>query len=218
MGNNKMENSLMFLAFADSTGNNVTLSPRLSSGHTEPSYSSNISVSVLPGSGIANGRMTVNAMCANCRSWQGGSIDPTNTDAQFIFASGPSVALDSNSLSVSINRHSSYGSFAMDLTKAVGIAGVPVAATADSSGTTQESIKNDNDFSGPLHAALMIISFVVVMPVGIVLLRVYSSVKWHGLNQFISAAVALIGAFVGVYCATMYNRVRQVTTFWSILC
>ena len=207
MGSNKMANSLIFMAYADSTGKNITLSPRLVYDHVEPTYTSNLSVTVLPGSGIANNIMTVNAMCTNCRSWKGGSIDPTNTAAQFIFAVGPDGSLDSNSGSANIKRHAEYGAFTMDLTKALGVAGVPVALTADTAGTTQTQLETDHDFSAPLHACIMILVFVGLMPLGIMILRIFNSVKLHALNQSLSAAGALLGAGLGVYIGTMYNRV-----------
>lgn len=151
--------------------------------------------------------MTVNAMCTNCRSWKGGSIDPTNTAAQFIFAVGPDGSLDSNSGSANIKRHAEYGAFTMDLTKALGVAGVPVALTADTAGTTQTQLETDHDFSAPLHACIMILVFVGLMPLGIMILRIFNSVKLHALNQSLSAAGALLGAGLGVYIGTMYNRV-----------
>jgi hypothetical protein len=207
MGNNKMDDTLMFMAYKDSTGVNITLSPRLSYGHTEPSYTNNVSVSVLPGSGIANGNMTVNAMCSNCRSWKGGSIDPTNTAAKFIFAVGPDGSIDSNSGNANIKRHATYGAFTMDLTKAVGTAGVPIPVTADTSGTIETQDQADHDFSAALHACIMILAFVGLMPVGVMILRVLKSPRWHGLNQTLSAALAILGVFLGIYAATMYNRV-----------
>lgn len=209
MGNNKMDDTLMFLVYSDPTGKNITLSPRLSYGHVEPSYTSNLTIHVLSGSGISNNKMTANAMCQNCRSWKGGSIDPTNTKAQFIYASGPHGSLKSNSFTAGIQRHASYGTFTMDLTKAIGAAAVPAAMTADTSGTSQESESSDHDFSGAFHACLMILAFVGLMPIGILILRVMNSVKWHGFNQALSTVVALVGVFLGVYCATMYNRVSQ---------
>jgi hypothetical protein len=125
MGNNKMDDTLMLMVYADSTGKNVTVSPRLSYGHTE----------------------TVNAICSNCRSWKGGSIDPTNPTAKFIFAIGPDGSINSNSESANIKRHSTYGAFTMDLTKAVGAAQIPIIATSDSSGTIQTQDQTDHDFS-----------------------------------------------------------------------
>lgn len=192
--------------YADSTGKNITISPRLSASHVEPSYTSNVTYSVA-GSGISNGMMTANVICQNCRSWNGGSIDPTNTAAPFIFAAGPDGSLDSNSVSAGIKRHALYGSFTMDLTKAVGVGQMPFPATADSSGTVQDTDETDHDFSPALHACLMILAFVGLMPVGVAILRIMNSPRWHGLNQALSAGVALLGVCLGIYCGTMYNRV-----------
>ena len=208
MGSNEMANSLIFMAYSDSTGRNITLSPRLVYDHVEPSLT-NLSVTVLPGSGIANDTMTVNAMCTNCRSWKGGSIDPTNNAAQFIFAVGPGGSINSDSGSANIKRHAKYGTFTMDLTKALGVKGVPVSLTADSEGTAQDSLTNDHDFAPPLHAVIMTLSFVVLMPLGYMLMRIFQSPKWHGLNQSLSATGALVGAGLGVYISTMYNRVSS---------
>ena len=207
MGSNNMANSLIFMAYSDSTGQNITLSPRLVYGNVEPSLT-DLSVTVLPGSGIANNIMTVNAKCTNCRTWKGGSIHPNNTAADFIFAVGPDGSIKSNSGSANIKRHSEYGTFVMDLTKAFGVAGVPVAMTADTSGVSQMSLKNDHDFGPPLHAALMIVVFVGAMPFGVVVLRLLNSPKWHWVNQSLSAAGALVGAGLGTYIGTLYNRVR----------
>ena len=197
----------MFMAYADSTGKNVTVSPRLASSHVEPSYTSNVTISVLPGSGIANGNITVHAMCNNCRAWKGGSVDATNTAAHFIFASGPDGSINSNSGSADIKRHSTYGSFTMDLTKAVGAAGIPIAIFADTSGVNQTSEKADHDFSAALHACLMIFAFVGLLPMGLLILRILKSPKWHGFNQALAVVLALIGVALGIYAGTMYNRV-----------
>lgn len=100
----------------------------------------------------------------------------------------------------------------MDLTKALGVAGVPVALTADSAGTTQTQLQTDHDFSAPLHACVMILAFVGLMPLGIMILRIFHSPKWHGLNQTLSAAIAVLGAGGGVYIGTMYNRVSSLSS------
>ena len=209
MGNNKMDDTLMFMAYTDSTGKNVTVSPRLASSHVEPSYTSNVTINVLPGSGLANGNITIHAMCNNCRAWKGGSIDATNTAANFIFASGPDGSINSNSGSADIKRHSSYGTFTMDLTKAVGAAGIPIILYADSSGVTQTSETTDHDFSAALHACLMIFAFVGLLPIGLIILRIMKSPKWHGFNQALAVGVALVGVALGIYAGTMYNRVSQ---------
>ncbi|KAJ5041158.1 uncharacterized protein L3040_005709 [Drepanopeziza brunnea f. sp. 'multigermtubi'] len=206
LGSDEMKNSLIFMAYADSTGKNITLSPRLSYDHVEPSHTKNISISVLGGTKIENGNYTVNAMCSNCRSWKRGSINPAETATKFIYATGPGGSLKSNSLTADIKRHDLYGTFTMDLTKAVGVAGVPVITFANSIGTTQTSDESDNDFGPPAHAVLMILTFVGLMPLAVLILRVLKSPRWHGIAQTISGAVALIGAGVGIYAGLEYNR------------
>ncbi|PVH84511.1 iron reductase domain protein [Cadophora sp. DSE1049] len=209
LGSDKMEDSLMFMAYSDSTGKNVTLSPRLSYGHVEPSYTKNVTVEVLPGTKIENGNYTVNALCRNCRSWKGGSIDSTNTAAKFNYATGPGGNLKSNSKSAGIKRHDLYGAFTMDLTKAVGVKGVPVMQFADGTGTVQTEDDSDRDFAPPAHAVLMILAFVGMMPLAVMILRVLNSPKWHGVTQTASALVALIGTGVGIKAGMQYNRTKN---------
>jgi hypothetical protein len=205
-----MKDTLMFIMYADSTGKNVTVSPRLSSGNVEPVYTSNVTCTVGPDSGIANGTMTARVLCQNCRTWKGGLIDPTSTAEKFIFGSGPRRSLKSNFATAALQEHSSYGTFTMDLTKAVGEGQFPNVVSADTVGTVQDSIQSDHNFLPALHAALMIIAFLGLMPIGLLILRVVDNVRWHGLNQTLSAVVALIGAFVGIYLGTIYNRVGEV--------
>ena len=207
MGSDKMEDSLMFMAYSDSTGKNVTLSPRLSYGQVEPSYTKNVTVEVLPGTQISNRTYTINAMCRNCRSWKGGSIDPTDTAAKFVYATGPGGKLKSNSLKAGIRRHDLYGAFTMDLTKAIGAEGVPALELADSTGTVQTEDDSDNDFAPMAHGVLMILAFVGMMPLAVMILRVFNSPRWHAIAQTASAIVALIGTGVGVKAGMQYNRV-----------
>lgn len=196
------------MAYADSSGKGVTLSPRLSYGNIEPSYTSNVTVEVLPGTGIINGTIKVNAKCGNCRAWKGGSINPTNSAASFIFASGPGGTLKSNSMNAAVKRHSTYGSFIMDLTKAVGAPHTPDSLRANTAGSIETSNKIDKrDFSGAAHAAVMIFTFVGLLPLGILILRVFKSPKWHGVAQGISMALALAGMAIGILMGMKYNRV-----------
>lgn len=59
-----MKNSNIFIIFADETGSNVTLSPRLGNGEIEPKTTGDeAKVVLLEGSGIANGTMIANVRC-----------------------------------------------------------------------------------------------------------------------------------------------------------
>jgi len=208
MGSTNMKNSMIFMIYADSTGTKVTLSPRIGKGNYEPAYTKEFVVEMMPGSGIANNIMTANVRCQDCQVWSGGKIDSSNTKAPFTFARGPNADFRSNSLEASVKRHSVYGSFTLDLTKAMGSKAVPNADYADRAGTVQLSQEGDRDLAPPFHAVFMIFAFVGLMPVGIMILRILNRPKWHGLNQAISVVLAFMGLGLGLYIGTMYQRVH----------
>lgn len=58
-----MSGSQIFVIYTDSTGTNITLSPRLGTGHSMPNYNSAAQVELLEGSGVSNGVMTANIKC-----------------------------------------------------------------------------------------------------------------------------------------------------------
>lgn len=59
----QMMGANIFIMYSDPSGQNVTLSPRLGKRHVMPIYDSEAQVSLLDGSGIANGTMTANVRC-----------------------------------------------------------------------------------------------------------------------------------------------------------
>ena len=197
--------------------NLVTLSPRLSYSHVEPSYSTDIDLTLLPGTSVADGRMLANAVCHNCRSWHGGSISPDDTNAPFIFACGPFQNFRSNSVTASVMIHAAYGSFTMDLTQAVGPGRVPNLTTYDSSGTTLESYSTDNYVMGATHGCLTFLSILVLMPYGMALMHMAKKHIWHGVCQTLAAGLALFGLLTGIYCAALYNRVISAFKLYRIV-
>jgi hypothetical protein len=100
-----MSGSQIFVIYTDSSGKNVTLSPRLGSGHAMPTYNSNAQVFLLGGSGVSNGQMIANIKCSSCSSWNGGSMDLTGSKFGFIFAAKSGSQLNSDSPSASIQQH-----------------------------------------------------------------------------------------------------------------
>lgn len=153
MGSRKMDNSFMILAYRGSTGNNVTISPRLSSGHTEPVWTSKATIEVLSGTGVSNGTIVANGRCINCRSWQGGSLDVNSSAQDMIYATGPSGNINSDSLAADTRIHNNYGVFTMNMPKATGDGGVPAIATVNS-GATQLSSGSNTDWWPALHGKL----------------------------------------------------------------
>lgn len=64
----EMKGAQMFVLYTDASGTNVTLSPRLGVGEVMPQYNSAAEISILDGSGVSNGVMTVNF---RCKFWYG---------------------------------------------------------------------------------------------------------------------------------------------------
>ena len=58
-----MKGSNIFMIYADAAGTNVTLSPRLGTGNSQPSADTTAEVTLLDGSGISNSMMVANVRC-----------------------------------------------------------------------------------------------------------------------------------------------------------
>jgi hypothetical protein len=211
LGSRTMAGTLILLVYSSSNGKNVTLSPRLTQGHVEPSYTSTVDVKILPGSGISNGLMTVNALCSNCRSWKTGSLDVADTKQEMILAVGPEGSINSDSKSASLKRHATYSHFNMDLVSATGPAGVPTNFANMSNAQKEGYDTNDHNYASGLHAFIMVFTYLGLMPFGILVLRVVNSVRWHLINQVFAVFLAFIGAVVGVYAGTFFNRVSDLS-------
>lgn len=116
----RMSGSNMFVVYsADST--NVTLSPRLGTGHSMPQHDDSAQVTLLEGSGISgDGAMVANVRCDNCDSWSGGSMSFTDSASSWIYASKSGDAMDTDDVSASIQQHNEDATFSLDLTSGTG--------------------------------------------------------------------------------------------------
>lgn len=213
MGTPYMKGSLFFMAYKASNGKGVTVSPRTVDAHVEPVYTKDVTIDILAGSGVSNGVMTANVRCINCRSWKGGSIDVTRFEPM-IYASGPKTNLKSNSKEISVQRHEMYGVFVMDLVQATGDPGIDSTVSLESSSGVRTGDRSEHDHNYPtlVHAVLMVVTYLGVMPLGIIILRVINSVKWHGLNQALAVVLAIVGVFVGIYAGTFFNRSNNINS------
>ncbi|OAP60230.1 hypothetical protein AYL99_05232 [Fonsecaea erecta] len=129
--------NMLVVYAADS--NNVTVSPRLGTGHVQPQFNSDASVSLLEGSGIASdGSLVANIRCDTCLSWSGGSMSPTDSSSSWILAYKTGDPLDSTDTSANIKQHDTTGQFTLDLTQGVGGSSSNpfVAASSDSSSSS----------------------------------------------------------------------------------
>ncbi|RHZ48871.1 hypothetical protein CDV55_102007 [Aspergillus turcosus] len=218
----KMKNSLMILLYSDASGKNVTVSPRLATGETEPVYASSLAVDLLPGTGIANGFMTVNGRCSNCTKWDTGSLDLQSASQPWIFALGPhsgaNVLLRSDSKTASIELHSKYGQFSMDMIRATGGSGGLPDSYTSSIGSSLVDVSNDSNWPAVIHAVALCGAFILLMPTGVVLLRVApGSVRWHWVNQTVASVIAIIGVMIGFWLSTLYTKSQSFNSAHQII-
>lgn len=202
----------------------MTLSPRLSDGHSEPSFSSNVDC-VLQNVPAHNNTIvqmngsryyTVSVHCKNITALGKGEgkLGLTNTKQPFLYAWGPTDnSISSASKSASIKRHVAYGNFWMDMTAATssdtGEVALPTSAallSTQNAGADGQA-ESDGDKVGPAHAAIMLAAYVIIFPLGAILLRFLESVKAHYIVQTLGLLATIIGAGVGIYLSTMYNHV-----------
>ena len=192
-----MKGSLIFVAYASADGKNVTVSPRLGTGHNMPQSTSDVKVGLLDGSGISNDIFVVNGFCSGCRTWSGGSVNVDSTSQSMIWAVGPSgVTLESDDVSATIQQHDAYDTFSANLKNATGLGGVPVVLNGET------AITNDSngDFHAGVafHALLMVGAFLVVFPAGYLFLRVFEKVWLHWGTQSFAAVLVVVGTVAGV--------------------
>ncbi|KAJ9209771.1 hypothetical protein DTO166G4_8623 [Paecilomyces variotii] len=220
---NQMKDSLMIILYSNEHGDNVTVSPRLCSGEQEPVFSSSLDVVILPGSGIADNTMTVNARCTNCSHWKTGSLDLQSTSQPWIFALGPkaadSILLKSDSKSASIQRHSEYGRFSMNMKQATGgTGGIPSSLTTATGSQQDGHISHDSNWPAIIHGLAACVAFVVFMPLGVIFLRIFpSSVRWHWVNQTLASILAIVGILFGFYLSTMYTKSESFNSAHQII-
>jgi disulfide bond formation protein DsbB len=57
----------------------------------------------------------------------------------------------------------------------------------------------------------MVFTFLGVMPLALLILRVINSPRFHAIFQVFAAVLAILGAGIGIYIGLMYNRVRLIS-------
>ncbi|PGH16648.1 hypothetical protein AJ80_05150 [Polytolypa hystricis UAMH7299] len=209
-----MEGSNIFIVYAASASN-ITLSPRLGGGPSEPKYNPNARVSLIEGSGISNGKMTANILCANCLSWQGGSMDPKSERSPWIWAVKSGSPLNSRDPQESLQIHDARGTLVFDLTKATGqVSGNPFSGpqpnndpdedsgSSAAGGVTAETILNKRT----AHAIVMAVTFVILFPAFALAIHIlpYSKKvpRIHAPLQAFTLLLAIGGTAVGISLAT----------------
>jgi hypothetical protein len=97
----------------------------------------------------------------------------------------------------------------------VNISNGAVLSTTNNAGA-DEKAESDGDKVGPAHAVIMIVAFLVIFPLGAILLRFLESVKIHGIVQGVGVLAAVVGVGIGIYLSTMYNHVSLLFTHMAL--
>jgi hypothetical protein len=205
-----MAGANMFILYSSSS-NNVTISPRSGQGHIPPMQNSDSRVSLLDGSGIQDGVMTANILCENCNKWRGGSMDPSSSSTQWIYAYKEGSPLNSDSVTELIQRHDRHGSVNLDLSPAKASSSNPFLDydPATGSGGTISSADNSGRNSMLVaHGLIMAIAFVLLFPSFSLLVPLpwaVSITKVHAPLQVLALALAIAGMGVGIRLAIDRN-------------
>lgn len=207
-----MDGALIFVAYLSENGKNITVSPRLGTGHSQPVYTSAVKVTVMSGTHYesgSSGGYFIDFHCTDCRKWyNGNTIDISSTAQPMIYAMGPDGSLNSNDLDANIHQHDfgSMGGFTLDLKQATGPGGLPSESDLDQdSGSSGGS---GGSLSTGLHALFTLGGFVVVLPAGYLALRVFERVWMHWAIQSFGLFVIVVGCIGGIAISKKQNIVR----------
>jgi len=192
----RMSHALMFIIYPSSERERVTVSVRTTSGHNTPSPISDIQYTV-SSSQISNSTMIANVICHNCTKWEHGSLDLKSTKQAWIRAVGPGKPIASDAQDATIDQHSSYGIFFMDM---------PQAEASSATIPTISGVSNLHVQPQPssvpaliiIHAVLLAGSFLLLFPLGVTLLRWRSLVRIHYILQLSATALCVIGLAVAI--------------------
>lgn len=227
-----MKDSLMLIAYPSSNGTGVTISPRIGYGHSEPIYQSNITVDKIYGNdlsgantvsgGRSNTNIVTDGVCRGCAVWKTGALDYTSTNQPFIFAVGPTFPpMNSNSQNAGISyQHIFDGRFTMDMTAATSSSGGSVPAGPYTTSKSASSAINTQFTSDPaphIHGLVMCIVFIIILPVGALLLRVWNKPRAHAIVQTIGFVLFLMAFAGGSVASGSFNRTKNFTSGHQIL-
>ena len=161
---------------------------------------------------IINGQFYATGYCKNCSGFAASKINPQETKQVFMYALGHMLYNpSSDALDAPLRQHSNYGFFTMDMTQAIGD-GVPTIGEAMTPGNN--NLGGDHttlEFRSGGHAFVMIMAFLVVFPMGIIMMRLFGRPKLHMIFQTIGMFLVLVGFIAGLVVSTYYNRVRKIS-------
>lgn len=214
----------LFLIIYQNESGNVTFSPRLSYNNYEPEFYDGLKYQLLEGTGVKDGYMTVTALCHNCRSWpsketNGGVLYVDSPNQKTIYALGPKQKLYNDDPKADLRFHEEFGVFTMDLQRTKKSTGPPSLNDVKASdGATLDMRKAVQwDTRSTFHATFMVMGVIVLLPLGVVFLRVGKWARLHGFNQLIAMIVIMAAVALGIADSFYYRRVSKKNSLESTI-
>lgn len=111
------------------------------------------------------------------------------------------------------------GRFSMDMKQATGGAGGIPSSLMTATGSKQDgNPSHDSNWPAIIHGLAVCVAFVILMPVGVIFLRIFpSSVRWHWVNQTFASILAIVGILFGFYLSTMYTKSESFNSTHQII-
>ncbi|KAJ4384949.1 hypothetical protein N0V86_000554 [Didymella sp. IMI 355093] len=206
-----MTNSDMFIMYTDGNGN-VTLSPRYSTGESQPQYDADLDVELLSGSGVANGVMTANFRCGNCSRSDG--VHFGGQSGQWIHARRSGAAMNSVDAQSSFQQHDDHGGFTWLYSNATGGASANPFAVSDTviSTTAASSSSGSTATLIIVHGIFASLAFLVFFPIGAIIMRLgkFNNVLAVHVSIQVFSWLLFITAFgLGLYYGITHNQMSD---------
>lgn len=210
---NRMRNSNMYKMYQNGKGG-ITLSTRTSNGHAGTYYEERENVDLLFGSGIVNQRMVANIRCRDGCDGQdmGGS-------ERWIAGWRAGEALDSEDVNTETEMHTDARVYEVDLdvaaltSSAAFVDGSPFSGAVNPGTVGVTSI---NDPKPTVHGILMIAAFLVLYPLGAIIMPLFGLVLLHAIWQLVTFTVMWAGVATGIIVAQDNRLVRKPVPFSDI--
>ena len=100
---------------------------------------------------------------------------------------------------------------------ATGPGGPPPTSLHQNSGSAFVFQYQDQDYATLIHAVLSTLVFVIVMPLGAILLRILENVRWHWINQSLALAIAVIVIGSGFVASKQFQKARSYNSAYQII-
>nr|QGR04867.1 CDH-like cytochrome protein [Penicillium brasilianum] len=197
---NQMAGANIFVVYA-SSATNVVVSPREGTGHVPPLHNAENHITVLPGTGIANGTITARFKWKDFLDAHWVASNATDSASSWIWAYKNGPPLLSEKVSAPIEYHDAFGRELVDLRHAQSTSNFNIedGVFTDSSSPEIQNLP----YMATAHGYMMAVAFVLLFPTFALLVPLSSFItipviSVHAPLQGLALATAIAGAGLGL--------------------